>query len=59
MYYVDGFRQAEIAEELGKTQVFSVFDLMYDDYAPILEKTKKELLNIFFCKRKYNCDGDR
>lgn len=29
-----------------KTNVFSVFDLMYDDYAPILEKTKKELLNI-------------
>lgn len=29
-----------------KTDVFSVFDLMYDDYAPILEKTKKELLNI-------------
>ena len=24
-----------------KTNVFSVFDLMYDDYAPILEKTKK------------------
>lgn len=29
-----------------KTKVYSVFDLMYDDYAPILEKTKKELLNI-------------
>ena len=29
-----------------KTNVFSVFDLMYDDYAPILEKTKKELLKI-------------
>lgn len=29
-----------------KTSVFSVFDLMYDDYAPILEKTKKNLLNI-------------
>lgn len=29
-----------------KTNVFSVFDLMYDDYAPILEKTKKTLLNI-------------
>lgn len=29
-----------------KTNVFSVFDLMYDDYAPILEKTKKALLNI-------------
>ncbi len=29
-----------------KTNVYSVFDLMYDDYAPILEKTKKELLNI-------------
>lgn len=29
-----------------KTNVFSVFDLMYEDYAPILEKTKKELLNI-------------
>ena len=29
-----------------KTNVFSVFDLMYDDYAPTLEKTKKKLLNI-------------
>ena len=29
-----------------KTKVYSVFDLMYEDYAPILEKTKKELLNI-------------
>lgn len=29
-----------------KTNVYSVFDLMYDDYAPILEKTKKELLKI-------------
>ena len=29
-----------------KTNVYSVFDLMYDDYSPILEKTKKELLNI-------------
>ena len=29
-----------------KTKVYSVFDLMYDDYSPILEKTKKELLNI-------------
>lgn len=29
-----------------KTNVYSVFDLMYDDYAPILEKTKKKLLNI-------------
>lgn len=29
-----------------KTKVFSVFDLMYEDYAPILEKTKKELLHI-------------
>ena len=29
-----------------KANVYSVFDLMYDDYAPILEKTKKELLNI-------------
>lgn len=24
-----------------KTNVFSVFDLMYDDYAPILEKQRK------------------
>lgn len=29
-----------------KTNVFSVFDLMYDDYAPILEKTKKNLVKI-------------
>lgn len=29
-----------------KTNVYSVFDLMYDDYAPILEKTKKKLLKI-------------
>lgn len=29
-----------------KTGVFSVFDLMYDDYAPVLEKTKKKLLHI-------------
>lgn len=29
-----------------KTNVFSVFDLMYDDYAPILEKTRKNLLKI-------------
>lgn len=29
-----------------KTNVYSVFDLMYDDYSPILEKTKKELLHI-------------
>lgn len=29
-----------------KTNVYSVFDLMYDDYSPILENTKKKLLNI-------------
>lgn len=29
-----------------KTNVYSVFDLMYDDYAPILEDTKKKLLKI-------------
>lgn len=29
-----------------KTNVYSVFDLMYDDYSPILEKTKSKLLNI-------------
>lgn len=29
-----------------KTNVYSVFDLMYDDYAPILENTKKALLKI-------------
>ena len=29
-----------------KTNIFSVFDLMYDDYAPILEQTRKKLLNI-------------
>lgn len=29
-----------------KTTVYSVFDLMYDDYAPILEKMRKELLHI-------------
>lgn len=32
--------------KIVKTNVFSVFDLMYDDYAPILEKTKNKLLNI-------------
>lgn len=32
--------------KIVKTKVYSVFDLMYDDYAPVLEKTKKELLNI-------------
>lgn len=29
-----------------KTNVYSVFDLMYEDYAPILKKMEKELLNI-------------
>jgi len=32
--------------KIYKTNVYSVFDLMYDDYAPILEETKKKLLNI-------------
>ena len=29
-----------------KTSVFSVFDLMYDDYAPVLENMKESLLKI-------------
>ena len=29
-----------------KAKTYSVFDLMYDDYAPILEETKKRLLKI-------------
>lgn len=32
--------------KIVKTKVFSVFDLMYDDYAPILEKMNKKLLKI-------------
>jgi len=31
---------------IKKTNVFSVFDLMYDDYAPILESMKNRLLKI-------------
>ena len=60
MYYVDGFRQAEIAEELGKTQSYVAKRLMKIGDALQENKTDEERANAQWEKflRKFRTDDD-
>ena len=60
MYYVDGFRQAEIAEELGKTQGYVAKRLMKIGDALLENKTDEERANAQWEKflRKFRTDDD-
>ena len=60
MYYVDGFRQAEIAEELGKTQGYVAKRLMKIGDALQENKTDEDRANAQWEKflRKFRTDDD-
>lgn len=60
MYYVDGFRQAEIAEELGKTQGYVAKRLMKISDALQENKTDEDCANAQWEKflRKFRTDDD-
>ena len=60
MYYVDGFRQAEIAEELGKTQSYVAKRLMKIGDALQENKTDEERANAQWEKflHKFRTDDD-
>lgn len=60
MYYVDGFRQAEIAEELGKTQGYVAKRLMKIGDALQENKTDEERANAQWEKflHKFRTDDD-
>lgn len=60
MYYVDGFRQTEIAEELGKTQSYVAKRLMKIDDALRDNKTDEERANAQWEKflQKFRTDDD-
>lgn len=60
MYYADGFRQAEIAEELGKTQGYVAKRLMKIGDASQENKTDEDRANAQWEKflRKFRTDDD-